>query len=92
MLNYQIHFPDNFQELKKAYTRLVFEEFFLMQSLIQFKRKKMQTQNNELSHTSGEETLKTFIQSLPFALTKGQELALSEILEDMKKHINPGKA
>ncbi len=80
-----IHFPESEQSFEKAYRRLVFDEFFLMQVLIQMKKQELQRQDKNISHGGGEETLRKFMESLRFELTEGQKSAIAEIVNDMKK-------
>ncbi len=80
----QIHFPSTLEDYKKAYRRLVFDEFFLMQLVIQLKKMKLRKESSELLHSEGEGQVRRFIQSLDFSLTAGQQEALRDILDDMK--------
>jgi len=78
-------------ELSPAQMRLVFDEFLAHQlSLILSSRKmrqlthqKNQTQREEV-HPSGPEFYQTFIEDLPFSLTRAQEDVIQEILNDFK--------
>ncbi len=81
----QIHFPDNFDSQKKAYERLVFDEFFAMQVLIQRKRSRMKKKNSAIVHQGGDEAVSEWIASLDFKLTAGQSAAIKDILADMQK-------
>jgi len=81
----EIHFPKNFDAQKKAYERLVFNEFFLMQLLVQMKKAEFQKENTRILHGKGEERLELFLKSLEYSLTEGQSQALGDIIGDMKK-------
>src|SRR3989338_1093567 len=81
----QIHFPSTEEDLKKAYERLVFDEFFVMQLIVHLKKLKFQKENRGILHLKGEEEVRRFIETLDFSLTAGQEAAIRDILNDMKK-------
>lgn len=78
-----IHFPESTDSLKLARKRLIFEEFFMLQSgLIHVKRI-----NNEgkkgIAFGKAEE-LEEFINRLPFKLTSAQIRVFEEISRDME--------
>ncbi|MFL8674487.1 ATP-dependent DNA helicase RecG [Clostridioides sp. GD02404] len=76
-----IHFPSNKESLKIALYRIVFEELLILQlGLFVFKsgRNKEDGIKFEIS-----KDLKNIISSLPFKLTKAQNRALDEIIQDM---------
>lgn len=78
-----IHFPESMDKLELARRRLVFEEFFMLQSgLIHIKRI-----NNEgkkgISFAKTNE-INGFIEKLPFRLTSAQERVFAEISRDME--------
>ncbi|MBI4353512.1 MAG: ATP-dependent DNA helicase RecG [Candidatus Omnitrophica bacterium] len=81
----EIHFPGDFSRLERAYERLVFDEFFLMQTAVQMKKKEMETRNEALSHKGGKEEIGRWIGGLEFSLTAGQRQAIQDILSDMKR-------
>ena len=62
----QVHFPESFDALKTAYRRLVFDEFFMMQLLVQMKRAQLQKENKDISHETGDQQVAEFVQSLDF--------------------------
>lgn len=78
-----IHFPESMDTLQFARRRLIFEEFFMLQSgLIHVKRI-----NNEgkkgISFRKAEE-IKEFIGGLPFSLTSAQVRVFDEVSKDME--------
>ncbi len=81
----QIHFPKTFDNLKRAYKRLVFDEFFYLQMLVLTKRRQWQKENKEVTHKTGEESVGRLLDSLGFELTAGQKTAVNDIISDMKK-------
>lgn len=81
---WQIHFPDNFYNLKKARLRLAFDELFLIQIFAQSKKIAWQ-KNKAFKIKFNKELIKKFVQSLPFKLTNAQRIAAWEILQDLEK-------
>lgn len=77
-----IHFPDNKEECIQARRRLVFDEFFIFAlALRQLKKVKKSIPSKYIM--SPDIKTKQLIQSLPYKLTKAQELAWNDIKEDM---------
>ena len=81
--NYEIHFPDDFDEFKKARKRLVFEELFSVQLAL------LQLKNNNLTDKKGikfskDVKMSDVINKLPFQLTKAQLRVLQEIDDNME--------
>jgi len=79
-----IHYPGDFNMLERAYKRLVFEEFFFLQTAIALKRKGIKIDTEGISHKVDEELLSSFEQDLPFNLTSSQVKVMKEIESDMK--------
>lgn len=86
-----IHFPENAAAAAQAKKRLAFEELFFLQLRARKVRMAMQkTAAPALSlHLSA---VKEFVSSLPFSLTDAQRRAAWEILQDMKKPFQIGRA
>ncbi len=78
-----IHFPTTFANLEKAYRRIVFEEFFMLQLALALKKKDIKFKEEGLSHKVAGELLDSFKKALPFELTEGQKKAISDIERDM---------
>lgn len=81
----QIHFPDNFQLLKKARERLKFDELFLIQlqsQLIKLELNKSQAAPIKFY----QDKIKKFVDALPFQLTASQRKATWEIIQDLEKN------
>lgn len=80
----QIHFPQNFENLKKAKERLAFDELFLISIRMILLRKNLQ--KLPAPEIKIDETLlKKFVKSLPFKLTDAQRKSAWEILKDLEK-------
>ena len=84
-----VHFPENFEEFKKARNRLVFEELLSVQLAL------LELKNNYITEEKGiafskDAKMSEFINKLPFNLTKAQLRVLEEIDENMesKKSMN----
>ncbi len=78
-----IHFPLNDETLKRAYRRIVFEEFFLLQCAIALKKRQVKVETGH-SHQVEGELIEAFKKAIPFELTKGQRAAIAQIEKDMK--------
>lgn len=81
-----IHFPASLEDLDKAYRRLVFEEFFLIQLALALKKKKAQegvVLPNVVEIGMG--VFDEFRDLLPFQLTAGQEQAIQDVVRDLMK-------
>lgn len=76
-----IHSPSNKESLKIALYRIVFEELLILQ-LGLFVFKSGRNKENGIKFTTSE-SLKNIVSSLPFKLTKAQNRALDEIINDM---------
>ena len=74
-----IHFPKDFDSLEIAKKRLIFEEFFILQTTL----RQMKASANKLPGTVFTETdITPFLSSLPFNLTKAQKKVCDEIIGD----------
>ena len=78
----KIHFPQNETEYRTARKSLVFEEFLLFLLALRLGTNGMQSSPNAFSFEKTE-YLKQYRAALPFALTKGQELAFEEVIKDL---------
>ncbi len=78
-----IHFPANFTNLEKAYNRIVFEEFLMLQLALALKKRGLKAGENGLGHKLSGELIESFKKSLPFELTEGQKKAIADISRDL---------
>jgi ATP-dependent DNA helicase RecG len=83
---HQIHFPDSWQELEKARTHLVLEEFLAMQLAVATRRVEQRAIPGE-SHCGPGELMKRLHASLPFSLTAGQLRGIEEIRQDLNSSL-----
>jgi ATP-dependent DNA helicase RecG len=82
-----IHFPSNFQMLEKAYNRIVFEEFLVLQLALALRKKGTGAASAGAGHSIIAGGLsEMFKNSLPFELTEGQKKAILDIERDMSKN------
>ena len=79
-----MHFPSNFQSLKHAKRRFIYEEFLLFQLRMQWLRKRTKEATVGNSQKYNRKKIDSFVTSLPFSLTKAQMNSLTEILNDME--------
>lgn len=80
----EIHFPTDYASLEKARTRLVFDEFYLLQTALAVLRKTASLGSQGVAHAPDETLAENFVRSLPFALTGAQERVLAEVRRDME--------
>ena len=78
-----IHFPASYANLEKAYRRIVFEEFFMLQLALAVKKRERKSVETGLSHDLGGELIASFMRALTFELTDGQKKAIADIEKDM---------
>ncbi|MFA6537224.1 MAG: ATP-dependent DNA helicase RecG [Patescibacteria group bacterium] len=80
----EIHFPTDFENLKKAQTRLSFDRLYLRQLMIQKSRAELLSANSR-SIKFLEKQTRDYVNSLPFVLTDEQKKCAWEILQDLEK-------
>ena len=78
-----IHIPKDINKIKRAKQKLIYEELFIFMFKIQY-LKALKEQEVGIEKRFSEEKVETFINNLPFSLTKDQEKAISEGMKDMK--------
>ncbi len=88
----QAHFPPEGSSLSEldafktpAQRRLVFEELFLVQLGLAFRKKHNAEDNTGSAFKTRGELIKQFVKLLPFTLTGAQKRVLREIMEDLEK-------
>ena len=85
-----IHFPPTFKKLKEAQFRLKYDEIFFLECLVALKRHNIKEIARGIKFTTDKETIRKFLDTLPFSLTPSQLTVLSEIRKDLesKKPMN----
>jgi ATP-dependent DNA helicase RecG len=78
-----IHFPGSFEHLEKAYKRLVFGEFFVLQLALALRKKDVKIGAPGVRHERNASLLDSFRKLFDFDLTSSQERAIGEIEKDM---------
>ncbi|WP_119072613.1 ATP-dependent DNA helicase RecG [Aggregatilinea lenta] len=78
----QAHYPNSFDDLAHARTRLAFDELFSFQMTLMGNRRDWQAQPGQPLRVS-DEWLNDTIAALPYALTGAQQRALNEIRADL---------
>jgi len=81
----QIHFPDDDAALERARSRLAFEELFLLQAVMEVRRRALAEEGRGLATAGPGELAQTARAALPFALTADQERAVEEIVADLRR-------
>ncbi|NQU95140.1 MAG: ATP-dependent DNA helicase RecG [Candidatus Omnitrophica bacterium] len=78
-----IHFPASFANLDRAYRRLVFEEFFILQLALALKKKSAKTKTPGIRHNLDANLMESFKKLFSFELTNSQFKAINEVQIDM---------
>ena len=85
---HNIHFPKNFEMLERAYNRIVFEEFFMLQLALAIRKKGAASEESAFGHhILVGELSGAFRKSLPFELTEAQK----KVISDIERDISSGK-
>lgn len=85
------HFPDTDDDIDQLlnlqseyHRRIVFDEFFMLQSVLALRKKGIAIEPG-ISFKIDQVKTRTFLNRLPFSLTRAQENAVKDIFSDMKK-------
>jgi ATP-dependent DNA helicase RecG len=81
----QIHFPDDDTSLREARERLAFEELFLLQTVLELRKRVLMEEGRGLVTAGNGRLAATARAALPFTLTPDQDQALGEIVADMRR-------
>ena len=85
----QAHYPDDAESWALARRRLAFDELVTLQVAV-LSRKKQQAQDDRGIRIQAEtQTLRGFIESLPFDLTQAQKRCIGEIKQDLERGTPP---
>ena len=80
---HNIHFPESRQKLLEAKYRLVFDEFFVMQTALKALRDRGITGREGIAFSKAVNICE-YIGSMPYELTKAQQRVIDEIISDME--------
>ncbi len=83
----EIHYPKSLESAEKARERLAFDELFFMQLKSNKRRSDWKDKQKGLPMeiTKFEKEIANCIGTLPFTLTKAQQIAINNIFDDMQK-------
>ncbi len=79
-----LHFPDSMPAAAGALERFKFEEFFFLQLLLLRRRALARARRDGVAMLASRSLHRRYLESLPFALTGGQERVLGEIIHDLE--------
>lgn len=80
---HNIHFPESRQKLLEAKYRLVFDEFFIMQTALMALRDRDITGREGIVFSKAAEVCE-YTDSMPYELTTAQQRVITEIISDME--------
>ncbi len=81
----EIHFPTGLSSLKRARKRMIYEELLILQAGLALRKRRIRQETTGKPHQPPDGKVESFIASLPFRLTRAQERALREIVDDMTR-------
>ncbi|OFW55756.1 MAG: ATP-dependent DNA helicase RecG [Candidatus Solincola sediminis] len=79
----EMHFPGSLGRLNRARQRMAYDELLVMQVALALRRRHFRMTTTGIAHEQPGSLIRSFKKALPFALTKAQERAFSEIASDM---------
>jgi ATP-dependent DNA helicase RecG len=79
-----IHFPSDEHQRHMARRRIVFDEFFILQLALAFRRQKIKNTPSTVSHKIDPSREKEFFDALAFEPTKAQSRVMEDIKADMQ--------
>ncbi|MEK7824512.1 MAG: ATP-dependent DNA helicase RecG [Candidatus Eisenbacteria bacterium] len=79
-----IHFPADEQARERARTRLAFEELFLLQTVLELRRRVLAEEGRGFVTAGPGRLAERAIKALPWTLTEDQRNALAEIVADLR--------
>lgn len=79
-----VHFPNTLEDVKRGYRHLKYEEFLEFVTTLEINKREFRKTDFEKGKNIDDEKIKTFVDSMPYNLSKAQNNAVKEIVEDMK--------
>ena len=80
----EIHFPSDWNNMRQAKRRIVFEELFLLQCALSALRSIRIVDRRSVPHIPNGDLIRRLESKLPFQLTRDQESAFDQISQDME--------
>jgi len=80
-----IHFPENAAALESARRRLAFEELFLLQMVMELRRRVLAEEGRALALSSTGALARKVEAALPFTLTEDQRAAVADVAADLAR-------
>lgn len=81
----KVHFPENWEDVKKSHERLGFDELFLIQLATLQTRMLWEEKTVIKPWKISKNPLDKFLKNIPFNLTNAQKRVIEEIVADLKK-------
>jgi ATP-dependent DNA helicase RecG len=80
-----LHFPASAAALEQARRRLAFEELFLLQMVMELRRRALAEEGRALALAGSGELAARVRAALPFTLTEGQDAAVRDVVADLAR-------
>jgi ATP-dependent DNA helicase RecG len=80
----EIHFPTDWQTMKQAKRRIVFEELFFLQCALAYLRNQRFNDRRSVCFATDGDRVRSLLELMPFKLTDDQQAAYNEIKQDME--------
>ncbi|MBI3649072.1 MAG: ATP-dependent DNA helicase RecG [Actinobacteria bacterium] len=80
-----IHFPDSPEDLARARERLKFDELFMLELGVAFRKRRVEAEGKGTAHRSEGSLTDRLLATIPFAPTKAQKRAMQEIGTAMER-------
>ncbi len=80
----EMHFPSDHRTLSRARNRLVFEELMVIETGLALEKGHRERESRGIVHPEPGALIGDFLGTLPFSLTRSQEVAWGEIAADMR--------
>lgn len=81
----QMHYPDSHDSWEAARRRLAFDEIFMLQMAVLRRKQSWREEESGVSLEVDSVRIDGFIEALPFSLTRAQNRATAEILNDLRQ-------
>ena len=84
----QYHYPLTEKDKEEARYRLAFDELFMIQLYVLLKRRDWRANKDSIPISVEQRIVESIKNSLPFALTGAQNIAVDQILEDISQELS----